>query len=108
MASAEPQLTISCTTDTYAYPLDADYKPIVRVYESPYKSGDCPIIEEVLGIFQSDGTGTWALVNPSTDLSIAINERRIDVLDFTREILEENKDYEIRIYQSDELVQREE
>lgn len=102
MASARPQLTISCTTDTYAYPLDADYKPIVRVYESPYRSGDCPIIEEILGL----GATSW--VNNSADFSVSINERVVDVLDFTRETLEENKDYEIRIYQSDELVQREE
>lgn len=102
MASAEPQLTISCPTDTYAYPLDANYKPIVRVYESPYKSGDCPVIEELLNL----GATSW--VNSSADFSVSINERVVDVLDFTRETLEENKDYEIRIYQSDELVQREE
>lgn len=102
MASVEPKLTISCPTDTYAYSLDANYKPIVRVYESPYKSGDCPVIEELLNL----GASSW--VNTSTDFSVSINERVVDVLDFTEEVLEENKSYEIRIYQSDVIVQREE
>lgn len=111
MALVSNDPCLECKTDTYAYPTDANYRPIIRVFEAPYKSGNCPIIEKMLSLeAYEDASGTnveeWHFRD--TDFNIFVGEKEVFIRDFTNEIFDENKNYEIRIYQSDELVQREE
>lgn len=111
MASVSNNPCLDCETDTYAYPINADYCPIVQVFEAPYESGDCPIIEKILSLeAYEDAGGTWIedWHFSDTDFDIIVGEEEVFIRDLTNEALEENKDYEIRIYPSDEAVNRQE
>lgn len=96
---------VTVTTEQIAYPLESDYYPMIRVFESPYTVGDCPIDEVTL----TDTTSTteWrASENGYTRARIRENEVFIAALEGNN--YEIDKQYELRIYASDEVVDYEE
>lgn len=105
MALVSNDPCLECKTDTYAYPINANYRPIVRVFEAPYKSGDCPIFEQMFSfhVFEDAG-GTqieeWYFMD--TDFNCWVGEKEVFIRDYKDETFDENKNYEIRIYQSNE------
>lgn len=81
----------------YAYPIDSEYLPIIRVFEAPYTDGDCPIAEYLL---TSDGY-QWLLYSDDDRHVIAgIGLGAVSVTDTLEVPFVEGKSYEVRIYES--------
>lgn len=100
MASGNYSLEVE--TDTIAYPLDADYFPRVVVYKTTYAVGDCPIDDAILGFsFNEEDTQIgWT----TTDARITITENLVRVMDESDRPFVSGDTYEIRIYQSNEVI----
>lgn len=108
MAKGSYQIRIE--TDSLVYANNSEYYPKIVVYETPYEPGDCPVDEIILnGLESVDGETTWSgdvMSDYGTRAVITDNEVMITCTD--EHPYEDGKTYEVRIYPSDEAVNRQE
>ena len=91
-------LSVTIPTDGYAYPIDATTRPMIALYNAPYKEGDCPLWSELLS--RDDEIKTWHSLDGSASIdSISVI---IDSTD-TNQIVQ-GYPYEVRIYRTDSPV----
>lgn len=82
-------------------PLDFQgHYPVVAVYNSPYKDGDCPIASYVCNQY-SEATASWDNLNDETTLNASVRSDRADVYDSSGEFdFVEGTSYVVRVYDS--------
>lgn len=74
--------------------------PVVALYNSPYKSGDCPIVSYECKQY-SEATESWDNLSDETTLNATVTPDRADVFDSSGEFeLVEGKSYVLRVYDS--------
>lgn len=95
-------MTIRIETEQIAYPLDSEFYPMIRVFESPYSVGDCPVDEAVLNTLIDPN---WESYYEGTDMVRAfIADGEVAISSIEGNEYTEGASYEIRIYASDEVV----
>lgn len=111
---------VTVATEQIVYPLDSEYYPVIRVFEAPYSEGDCPVDEIIVNGFDyhydletdTDVPYMWAIneVTFSEGYSYRayISNESVFIRCTSDNEYELGKDYELRVYPSDELVQQEE
>lgn len=74
--------------------------PVVALYDSPYKDGDCPIVSYECSSYEPE-IQSWANLNNESTLNASVRDDRADVYDFSGEFeLVEGKSYVLRVYNS--------
>ena len=106
MATGSYQIRIG--TDSLVYANNSEYYPKIVVYETPYESGDCLVDEIVLnGLESVDGKTTWSGDNKD-EIRAVITDSEVMITCTDENPYEDGKTYEVRIYPSDEAVNRQE
>lgn len=96
---------IHINTEQIAYPLDAEYYPLIRVFEAPYTVGDCPVDEAVLNEHVPDEDYPyWYLSEGEATTRAEINLHGVTINALQDNDYTIDQEYEVRIYASDELV----
>lgn len=74
--------------------------PVVAVYNSPYKDGDCPIASYECSLY-SEATASWDNLNDEATLNASVRSDRVDVYDASGEFdFVKGKSYVVRVYDS--------
>lgn len=74
--------------------------PVVALYNSPYKDGDCPIASYECSSYETE-IQSWVNLNDEATLNASVRPDRVDVYDFSGEFeLVEGKSYVLRVYDS--------
>lgn len=107
---AKGSYRIRIETDGLVYANDSRYYPKIVVYETPYESGDCPVDEIILNSLESMGGVTEWSGDVTSDYGTRaeITDNEVDITCTDENPYEEGKSYEVRIYPSDEAVNRQE
>lgn len=109
MALGSYQIRIE--TDSLVYANESRYYPKIVVYETPYESGDCPVDEIILNSLESvDGVvTTWSGdITSEYGTRAVITDNEVEITCTDENPYEDGKSYEVRIYPSDEVVNRQE
>lgn len=108
MAKGSYQIRIE--TDSLVYANNSQYYPKIVVYETPYESGDCPVDEIILNSLESvDGVTTWSGdITSDYGTRAVITDSEVMITCTDENPYEDGKSYEVRIYPSDEAVNRQE
>ena len=108
MATGSYQIRIE--TDSLVYANESEYFPKIVVYETPYESGDCPVDEITLNDLRYAGGVTEWSGDVTIDYGIRaiITDSEVRITCTDENPYEEGKSYEVRIYPSDEAVNRQE
>lgn len=74
--------------------------PVVALYDSPYKNGDCPIASYECKQYD-ETTQSWVNLNGEEMLNASVRSDRADVYDSSSEFeLVKGKSYVVRVYNS--------
>lgn len=104
MATGSYQIRIG--TDSLVYANNSEYYPKIVVYETPYESGDCPVDEIILnGLESVNGETTWS-GDVKDEIRAVITDNEVMITCTDENPYEDGKTYEVRIYPSDEIVNR--
>lgn len=84
-----------------AEPLDFGVNyPVVALYNSPYKDGDCPIVSYECKQYD-EVTESWDNLYDGTSANASVRPDRVDVFDTSGEFeLVEGRSYVLRVYDS--------
>lgn len=99
---------IRIETDSLVYANNSQYYPKIVVYETPYESGDCPVDEIVLNGLESVNSETTWSGDVKDEIRAVITDSEVMITCTDENPYEEGKSYEVRIYPSDEAVNRQE
>lgn len=74
--------------------------PVVALYNSPYKDGDCPIASYECSSYETE-IQSWVNLNDEATLNASVSSDRADVYDSSGEFdLVEGESYVVRVYDS--------
>lgn len=74
--------------------------PVVALYNSPYKDGDCPIASYECSSYETE-IQSWVNLNDEATLNASVSSDRADVYDSSGEFdLVEGTSYVVRVYDS--------
>lgn len=74
--------------------------PVVALYNSPYKDGDCPIVAYECNQY-SETTQSWDNLYDETTLNASVRQDRAEVINSSGEFeLVKGESYVIRVYDS--------